>query len=154
MAARVLVAMRVPAAPERAFRAFTEEIGTWWKPNGLFPISGNPAGRLEFEPGPAGRLVEHLASGAQYELGRITCWNPPSELAFSWRPSTFSAEQSTHVHVLFEPVGDETRVTVEHFGWDAIPPRHAARHGFPLPVFLQREAEWWQELLGRLCTLV
>ena len=154
MAARVLVAMRVPAAPTRVFRAFTEEIGDWWKPNALFPIRGNPAGRLEFEPGPDGRLVEHLPNGEHYEVGRITFWDPPRELAFSWRPSSFSAEHSTQVHVLFDPVGDETRVTVEHLGWDTIPAQHAARHGFPLPVFLQREAEWWQELLGRLRTLV
>jgi hypothetical protein len=41
-------------------------------------------------------------------------------------------------------------VTVEHYGWDAIPQEHAARHGFPLAAFQQREAEWWQRLLGAL----
>jgi hypothetical protein len=50
--------------------------------------------------------------------------------------------------VRFEPAGDETRVTVEHFGWDTIPREHAARHGFPLEVFLRRHAEWWQALLA------
>jgi hypothetical protein len=55
-----------------------------------------------------------------------------------------------HVHVSFEPVGDEARVTVEHFGWDAIPREHAARHTFPLQPFLQRHGEWWQALLGSL----
>jgi hypothetical protein len=45
-------------------------------------------------------------------------------------------------------VGDETRVTVEHLGWDGIPREHAARHRFPLDVFQLRHAEWWQALLG------
>ena len=39
---------------------------------------------------------------------------------------------------------------MEHLGWDGIPPRHAARHGFPLPVFPLRFAEWWQTLLRDL----
>ena len=38
----------------------------------------------------------------------------------------------------------------EHAGWEAIPAENAARHGFPLPHFLQREAEWWQALLAEL----
>ncbi len=48
----------------------------------------------------------------------------------------------------FEAVGDETRVTVEHHGWDTVPPEHVARHGFPAPIFLRRHGEWWQALLG------
>jgi len=55
------------------------------------------------------------------------------------------------VHVGFEPVaGGASRVVVEHFGWDAIPPEHAARHGFPLFPFQQRLAEWWGDLLSSL----
>lgn len=34
-----------------------------------------------------------------------------------------------------EPVGDETRVQVEHYGWDRIPPGHIARHQFPDALF-------------------
>ena len=73
-----------------------------------------------------------------------------AELAFQWRPATISPEQTTEVHVRFEPVGDGTRVVVEHTGWDTIAQQHLARHGFPLDVFLQREAEWWQVLLRSL----
>jgi hypothetical protein len=67
---------------------------------------------------------------------------------FSWRPSTFAREQETEVHVSFDQVGEETRVTVEHFGWDAIPQEHVARHRFPDEVFLMRLGEWWQDLLA------
>jgi hypothetical protein len=51
------------------------------------------------------------------------------------------------VEVWFEPVGNETRVTVEHRGWETIPHEHLARHTFPDAIFLQRHGEWWQSLL-------
>lgn len=52
------------------------------------------------------------------------------------------------VEVRFEAVGDETRVTVEHRGWDTVPQDHVARHHFPDGIFLRRHGEWWQALLG------
>jgi len=66
----------------------------------------------------------------------------------SWRQASFSSDQDTEVHLTFEPIGGETWLTVEHFGWDAIPPDHVARHHFPDDVFLRRHAEWWQALLS------
>jgi hypothetical protein len=56
----------------------------------------------------------------------------------------------TEVVVTFEPVGVETRVTVEHFGWESVPREHAAKHGFPNEFFLQRHAEYWRALLQSL----
>ena len=150
MASRVLVALRVAATPERAFAAFTDDIGQWWQPNGLFQLTPSGPGQMLFEPGPRGRLVELQSSGDEYEVGRITLWDPPAALAFQWRPASFSVEQTTEVHVRFEPVGAETRVVVEHTGWDTIAPQNASRHGFPLQAFLSREAEWWQAQLRSL----
>jgi uncharacterized protein YndB with AHSA1/START domain len=147
---RVLVAMRVRATPERAFDAFTGEIGQWWRPNGLFRFTAKDPGRLAFEPGPEGRLVERLDDGGAFEIGRIRVWRPPSELVFGWRQESFRPDQDTEVRVSFEAVGEETRVTVEHLGWDTVPSRHVARHGFPDTVFLQRHAEWWRRLLASL----
>lgn len=147
MTSRVLVSLRVAATPERAFRVFTDEIGIWWQPNALFRTTPRAPGILAFEPRLDGRLTETLAGGKVFELGRITVWEPGSRLAFTWRQATFSAAQTTHVDVRFEAVGGETRVTVEHRGWGAIPGEHAACHGFPEGVFLQRLGEWWQTLL-------
>jgi uncharacterized protein YndB with AHSA1/START domain len=144
---RVLVALRVKASPERAFDVFTQEIGSWWQPNGLFQFTPHGSGRLAFEPGPAGRLVEQQPDGAAFEIGRIRVWDRPSRLVFGWRQASFAPDQMTEVHVHFEAVGKETRVTVEHFGWDGIPQEHAARHGFPLDALQMRLAEWWNQLL-------
>lgn len=147
---RVLVAMRVKAAPERAFAAFTEEIGVWWRPNGLFQFTRKKNGVLAFEPGENGRLIETYDDGTTFVVGEVRAWEPPRRLVVTWRHESFAPDQLTELHVRFDDVDGQTRVTVEHFGWDAIPPRHAARHGFPLGDFQRRFAEWWQLLLRNL----
>ena len=58
-----------------------------------------------------------------------------------------AADQATEVDVRFEAVGAETRVTVEHRGWDSIPQKHVARHGFELMLFQRRLGEYWRGLL-------
>jgi uncharacterized protein YndB with AHSA1/START domain len=132
------------------FEAFTREVAAWWRPNALFQFTPHSPGTLAFEAGLGGRFTETLGNGKVFEIGRITEWAPPERLAFTWRQATFGPDQLTHVEVRFEPVGAETRVTVEHRGWDSVPADHVARHGFPESVFLQRHAEWWRGLLGLL----
>lgn len=150
MTSRVFVALRVPADPARAFEAFTREISSWWQPNRLFQITPQGDGELAFEPEVGGRLVTRLANGETFEIGRISVWEPGKRLVFAWRQASFSPEQSTEVEVRFEPVGEETRVSIEHRAWDTIPQRHVARHGFPEHVTLQRAAEWWRASLESL----
>ena len=147
---KVFVALRVKATPERAFQAFVEEIGAWWRPNPLFATTPRAPGRLAFEPGEGGRLIETLETGKVFEIGRILAWEPPRRLVFSWRQATFPADLRTEVDVRFEPVGEETRVSVEHRGFAAVPADSAARHGFPDEALLARLAEWWRAQLGRL----
>ncbi|MBX3428848.1 MAG: SRPBCC domain-containing protein [Hyphomonadaceae bacterium] len=146
----VIVSLRVNATPQEAFDAFTQEIGLWWRPNGLFQITPRGDGVLRFESGEGGRLLTDLSNGKSFEIGRITTWRPGERLSFTWRQGTFAPEQATQVEVRFEAVGDETRVTVEHRGWDAIPEEHAARHGFPLAAFQMRLGEHWRGLLASL----
>jgi uncharacterized protein YndB with AHSA1/START domain len=150
MTSAVLVSLRVAASPQRAFEVFTQEISTWWRPNGLFQLTPRGDGELRFEGGEGGRLVTKLPSGKAFEIGRISAWVPGERLAFSWRQATFTPDQITYVDVRFEPIGDETRITVEHRGWDAIPQEHVARHRFPLGVFQMRQAEHWRALLKAL----
>ena len=148
MTSRVIVALRVKASPERAFAVFVSEIGLWWRPNPLFSFTPREPGTLSFEPGPNGRLIETRAGGKIFEIGKVRAWEPPHRLVVGWRQATFTPDQDTEVEVRFEAIGDETRVTVEHAGWDSVPQAHVARHGFPLGVFQQRHGEWWQTLLG------
>ena len=148
MSSQVIVSLRVAASPERAFEVFTRDIGRWWQANDLFRFTPRSPGRIALEAGEGGRFTETLANGVVFEIGRVTGWEPGVRLALTWRQATFAPGQLTHVEVIFEAVGAETRVTVTHTGWDSIPQGHVARHSFPDGVFLRRHGEWWQRLLA------
>lgn len=141
----VIVSLRVPASPEEAFDIFTQEIGAWWQPGALFQLTPRGDGALRFEE--EARLVTQLPSGKVYEIGKVIAWDRGQLLAFSWRQASFTPDQVTQVEVRFEAVGEETRVTVEHRGWDTIPQNHVARHGFPLAATQMRLAEYWRAQL-------
>ena len=157
MTSRILVAMRVPGPPERAFRVFTEEVGLWWQDNPLFRFTPRSPGTVAFEP-PAGdapaRFVEKLPDGKVFVIGDVAVWHVGRRLLFGWRQATFKPDQRTEVEIRFEPVGDETRVTVEHRGWDSVPQPHVAKHGMPSLLFDQRHGEWWRTLLAALRTYI
>ena len=153
MTSKVYVAMRVRATPERAFAAFVEEIGAWWRPSMLFQTTPRP-GRLSFEPGEGGRLIETREGGKVFEIGRIRVWEPPNRLVFAWRQANFPPELHTEVEVGFEAVGEETRVSVEHRGFDQVPAGSVARHGFPDQVLLLRLAEYWRGQLAAVSEIL
>jgi uncharacterized protein YndB with AHSA1/START domain len=147
---KVFVALRVKATPERAFAAFTGEIGAWWKPSRLFQTTPRAPGTLAFDGGAGGRLIETLANGKVFEIGKVLAWEPPGRLVFSWRQASFPPDLATEVEVRFEAVGDETRISVEHRGFDRVPTDSVARHGFPDQALLMRLAEHWQAQLASL----
>jgi len=150
----VSVSLRVQASPARAFQAFTEEVGQWWRHNPLFAATPRSPGRMAFEPGPEGRFVEILPDGKVFEIGRIRVWEPPRRLAFGWRAATFAPDMEGEVEVAFDPVGHETRVTVTHKGWLKVPREHVARHGFPDALFQRRFGEWIQAQLAALAAML
>ena len=154
MTSRVVVSIRVPCSPIQAFEVFTEEIGDWWAYDSFFKLTPRSPGVMAFEPpdglGQGGRLIERLPSGKVFEVGPVRVWSPGERLVVGWRQASFGPEHATEVEVRFEPVGEETRVTVEHRGWDSIPQNHVARHQFPLGLFQQRQGQHWSALLGRI----
>ena len=153
MTSRVVVSLRVPCSPVQAFDIFTQEIGEWWADSPLFRFTPRGPGKLAFEPpasGSPGRLIETLPNGKVFEVGPVRDWKPGERLVVGWRMATFGPEHATEVEIRFEPVGAETRVTVEHRGWDSVPQEHVARHGFPLTLTNQRQGEQWRASLDRL----
>jgi uncharacterized protein YndB with AHSA1/START domain len=150
MTSAVIVSLRIAAPPLRVFQAFTGDIAQWWVANPLFRITPRGDGELRFEPGEGGRLVTRLDNGVEFEIGRVSVWRPGERLVLSWRQAGFAPDQSTELDVTFEAVGDATRVTVEHRGWDGIPREHAARHGFELMLFQRRLADHWRAALAAL----
>jgi len=147
VSSRILVSLRIAAPPEVVFDAFVDDIGLWWRPNTLFSFTPRSPGVMAFENG---RLVERLPNGKVFEVGAVSVWARGERLVFGWRQAAFAPDMSTEVEVRFDAVGDETRVTVEHRGWDSVPGPHVARHGFPNTVFLARHGEWWRGLLRGL----
>jgi uncharacterized protein YndB with AHSA1/START domain len=84
LTSRVMVSLRVAATPERAFEAFTQQIGIWWRPNPLFRFTPRSPGTLALEPGLGGRFTETSADGEAFEIGRVIAWEPGIRLAFTW----------------------------------------------------------------------
>ena len=146
----ILVSVRVAATPAEAFDLFTRDIALWWQPSPLFRFTPKDGGVLSFEPGEGGRFIETLPSGRVFVIGRISVWQPGERLVFGWRQATFAKDQNTQVEVRFEAVGAETRVTVEHKGWDSVPQMHVARHTMSNLIFLQRHGAYWRALLDSL----
>jgi uncharacterized protein YndB with AHSA1/START domain len=144
----ILVSLRVPATPLETFEIFTREIHLWWQPSDFFRFTPRDGGVLSFEPGEGGRFIETLPGGTVFVIGRIRVWRPGERLVFGWRQATFTKDQNTEVEVRFEPAGAETRVTVEHRGWDSVPAEHVARHNFANLAFLERHAVWWRSQLA------
>ena len=72
--------IRVERSPEISFKVFCEEIGAWW-PGGF---SGKDS-RLSMETRIGGRFFETRADGTEYEIGRLTAYQPPKVVAFTWR---------------------------------------------------------------------
>jgi uncharacterized protein YndB with AHSA1/START domain len=145
MPSQVIVALRVRADPMHAFEVFTGQIGAWWRHNPLFRFTPREPGVMAFQDG---RLIETREGGKVFEVGKVSVWEPGKRLVFGWRQAAFTDDQHTEVEVTFEAVGDETRVSVTHSGWDSVPQAHVARHGMPLTLFQRYHGEWWQALLA------
>jgi hypothetical protein len=136
--------------PAEAFEVFTADVDLWWRRGPAFRVPGGDAGELRFEPGVGGRLVQGLAEGREWELGRVSVWDPGRRLVFEFRVPNFEPDQTTEVEVVFESSDGGTRVTVEHRGWAGLPRGHPARHGLEGEAFLSMRGRWWIELLRAL----
>ncbi len=109
----------VPLPVEKAFRLFTDAIDTWW-PFDTHSIGGEKVDTAILEKEEGGRLFERHADGTEHDWGLVTAWDPPNRLALDWRvsPNTYGTE----VEVRFTPEGEDTRVELEHRGWEQCGP--------------------------------
>jgi uncharacterized glyoxalase superfamily protein PhnB/uncharacterized protein YndB with AHSA1/START domain len=108
--------------PDRAFDAFTSDMEIWY-PRG--PHSFNFPDRtvgIVLEPGVGGRWREVWGDGDGYEIGRVLAWEPGRRLLLSYRNRYLPEDPLTEIEVRFEPAPGGTRVTLEHRGWELLPP--------------------------------
>jgi uncharacterized protein YndB with AHSA1/START domain len=147
------VSVFVEVEPTVAFDVFTREIDLWWRRGPRFRLAGTRPGTISFEAGVGGRLFESFETNSGthlYEAGRITTWDPPSRLVFTWRNANFALEESTEVEVLFQASGAGTQVIVRHRGWAALRADHPARHGLEGPAFSRMMGLWWGDQMTAL----
>jgi uncharacterized protein YndB with AHSA1/START domain len=152
MSARIMVSIRLRVPPAAAFELFTAKVDDWWRKGPKYRMHAEKGGRLHFEPGEGGRLVEIYDedAGDLFEIGRILVWRPGERLVFEWRQPDFTAEQVTEVDISFLAVEGGTRLTLEHRGWAALPADHPARHGMEDRRFLLIHARWWEDQFDAL----
>ena len=124
--------IRVERTAEQSFRIFCEEIGKWW-PGGF----GGKEARLTLEPRVGGRFYETRPDGSEYEIGRITTYQAPAIVAFTWRAPSWDI--NTQVEIKFIPEGTATRVELEHSGWEQTPALTEGRKSYD---------SGWETILG------
>ena len=118
----VRLSVTVPIEPERAFRLFTEEIGTWWPKDSHTLLEGESTEVFEAREG--GRWYERGEDGRECTVGTIVAWEPPARFVLAWQLTPewdFEADldRATHVEVTFEPEAEGgTRVSLEHRGFE------------------------------------
>jgi uncharacterized protein YndB with AHSA1/START domain len=149
--ARISVTVAVP--PRLAFDIFTAQIDRWWRRGIKFRHAGARRGFLRIEPEVGGRLFESIDGDDGphvVEVGRVSVWEPPQRLSFTWRNANFAAHEQTEVDVEFAPSTAGTLVTVTHRGLAALRPDHPARHGLQGGEFSRMIGLWWGEQMSSL----
>ncbi len=108
----------VACSVEHAFDIWTSRVDAWWPHDHTVTAEPDLIVILEGEVG--GRIFERTSAGAEHEWGEITVWDPPKQLSYTWHLRADRAE-TTEVDIRFYPIGaGETRVEIEHRGWDRI----------------------------------
>jgi uncharacterized protein YndB with AHSA1/START domain len=115
----------VQAPIERAFRVFTEGIGTWWPPE--HHILRADLAEMVFEPRVGGNIYDRGVDGSECRWARVLAYEPPTRVVFSWDINTgwqieTDHERTSEIEVRFTAEGpDVTHVELEH--------RNLDRHG-------------------------
>lgn len=131
---------------DRAFRVFTEEMGSWW-PLEVHSMAvdaggGATAESVVVERRQGGRIYELMSDGTEAAWGTILAWEPPRRLVVAWKPNA-NTNPPTEVEITFVPLGDRTRVELVHRGWERLDDRGRgarARYSEGWPSTLERFA--------------
>jgi uncharacterized protein YndB with AHSA1/START domain len=142
----------VNAAPERAFKVFTEGMTRWW--NKQYSINASPISEIVVEARAEGRWFERGEDGSECQWGKVLAWEPPSRVLLAWQIETgerwrFDESLVTELEIRFIADGEgTTRVELEHRNLDRLGDQAAvARQIFD-------SSDGWQGLLDRFAQKV
>lgn len=113
--APIQIAITTEAPPELAFELFTAHMGVWW-PRGKSPGS-RPHVDVVIEPHVNGRWFERDDRGNETLWGHVLAWEPPHRLLLGWqldKDFQFDATIVTEVELIFSPIEQGTKLTLEH----------------------------------------
>lgn len=109
--------IRVRATPERAFEAFTKELGVWW-PIETNSLDTENAEAIVLEPKIGGRLYQRQKDGSIIEWATVEVMDAPERLVLSWFVGRAPTQSST-VEITFQDVGGGlTEVRLVHSGFE------------------------------------
>jgi len=129
---RIRKSIWIRRPPETSFKVFCEDIGEWW-PGGF----GGKDSKLFLEREVGGRFYERRGDGTEYEIGRVTAYQAPSLVAFTWRAPSWDVH--TQVEIRFSAEAGGTRVEIEHSGWEQDAKTRDARKNYD---------SGWSKILG------
>lgn len=140
-ATAVHTSITVDAPVERAFKVFTEEIGSWWNPDHHL-LDGELA-EMIFEPREGGHIIDRGVDGSECRWSRVLAYDPPDSVVFSWDINLewkleTDLEKTSEVEIRFIADGPErTVVELEHRnldrhgdGWEAMRDSVGAEDGW------------------------
>ena len=146
----VRVTVVVDAAIDKAFTAFTTDIGSWWPPE--HHILEGELAEMVFEPRVGGYIYDRASNGNECRWARVLVYEPPTRIVFSWNISLqwgleADPERTSEVEVRFVAERpDRTRVELEHRnldrhgeGWESM--RDALGSGWTLDHFAEVAAK-------------
>lgn len=117
----------VPWNQGAAFERFTSHFGEWW-PRYSHSIGGKRVKRVVFECRVGGLIYEQHHDGTRMLWGKVTAFDPPSRVAFTFHPSLQESDaQLIEVRFLAEGVG--TRVELVSSGWEKMGKRAQRAYG-------------------------
>ncbi len=106
----------VKVGVERAFTAFTGNIGKWWPRS--HSIGATPMATVVVEQRAGGRCYEIGADGGECTWGKVLLWEPPRRFILGWQIDSnwkYDPTFVTEVEVSFTALAAaETRVDLEH----------------------------------------
>ena len=112
------LAFEVACPPETAFSVWSTRASTWWPTD--HSVSGERGIQVVFEERVGGRIFERTPAGVEHEWGRVTAWEPPSRLAYTWHLRR-APEDATDVEIRFVEAGENrTLVEIQHSGFERL----------------------------------
>jgi uncharacterized protein YndB with AHSA1/START domain len=118
----VTTSVLVPLEPGAAFELFTDRFSDWW-PKDSHHIGDAAAAEVFLDARPGGRWYERAEDGAECDWGSVLEIDRPNRILLAWHLTPEwrydpDPANATEVEVTFIAEEEQTRVTLEHRGFE------------------------------------